>query len=51
MKTKIGEKNSKKINGLGGLLKAYPGLGVIAAAIIIGGVGFGAMNMVQQTRN
>ena len=47
MKTKIGEKNSKKINGLGGLLKAYPGLGVIAAAIIIGGVGFGAMNMVQ----
>lgn len=45
MKTKIGEKTSKKTTGIKETLKTYPGIGLILAAIVIGGVGFGAMTL------
>ena len=48
MKTKIGEKGTK-ISNVKDLLKAYPGIGVIAAALVIGGVGFGAMTLADTT--
>ncbi len=46
MKTKIGERENKaKIGGVKGFLKAYPGAAVLAALIVAGGIGMGAMSL------
>ncbi len=46
MKTKIGEKSNKpKIHGVKDFLKVYPGAGLLAGLVLVGGISIGAMTL------
>ncbi len=46
MKTKIGEKSNKpKIHGVKDFLKVYPGAGLLAGLVLVGGISVGAMTL------